>query len=126
MPEHDAFAYAASKAALHHLTEMLAPKLASHGVVVNALAPSAFRTRMSAERLGEGIEHMAAVNPLGRLGEAADIVGVVTFLASSDSAFVNGAVIPLDGGTRLRTFPFAAMSRVLDDATFLRIVRGEP
>ena len=125
-PEHDAFAYAASKAALHHLTEMLAPKLAPRGVLVNALALSAFETWLSSERLGDKTELMAAVNPVGRLGEADDIAGIVTFLLSEQSAFVNGAVIPVDGGTRNRTMPFGALSRVVDRDQFLRVVRDEP
>lgn len=101
-PDHDAHAYAASKAALHHLTQMLAPKLGRRGVLVNVLAPSAFRSRMSEELVGGREDALAATNPLGRLGEAADIVGAVRFLASDASAFVNGAVIPLDGGVRLQ------------------------
>jgi NAD(P)-dependent dehydrogenase (short-subunit alcohol dehydrogenase family) len=125
-PEHDAFAYAASKAALHHLTEMLAPKLAPRGVLVNALALSAFETWLSTERLGGKTELMAAVNPLDRLGGPDDIAGAVAFLMSEQSAFVNGAVIPVDGGTRNRTVPFSSMSRELDRDQFLRIIRDEP
>jgi NAD(P)-dependent dehydrogenase (short-subunit alcohol dehydrogenase family) len=97
-PEHDAYAYAASKAALHHLTKMLAPKLGPRGVLVNTLAPSIFRGRL-AEALGNGREDdYARLNPTGRIGEPADMVGAVLFLASEQSSFVNGAVIPLDGG----------------------------
>jgi NAD(P)-dependent dehydrogenase (short-subunit alcohol dehydrogenase family) len=103
-PEHDAFAYAASKAALHHLTQMLAPKLGRCGVLVNALAPSAFETRMSQQgALGDRTDDMAAANPLGRIGQPDDIVGAVVFLASDESGYVNGAVIPVDGGISKRT-----------------------
>ena len=121
-PEHDAFAYAASKAALHHLTQMLAPQLARRDVLVNALALSAFRTRLSEERLDGVLPHMTAANPLGRLGEPDDIVGIVAFLCSAASAFVNGAVIPLDGGMRNRTLPVHALARELDADQFARIV----
>jgi NAD(P)-dependent dehydrogenase (short-subunit alcohol dehydrogenase family) len=93
---------------------------------VNAVAPSAFETWLSNDRLGDKTELMAAVNPLGRLGDVDDIAGVVAFLVSEQSAFVNGAVIPVDGGTRNRTLPFAALSRVVDRDQFLRVVRDEP
>jgi len=121
-PEHDAYAYAASKAALHHLTQMLAPQLGPRGVLVNALALSAFETRMSAERLQGMASQMATANPVGRLGSATDIIGAVTFLCSRESGFVNGAVIPLDGGIRNRTLPMQAMARVLDSDQFTQVV----
>jgi NAD(P)-dependent dehydrogenase (short-subunit alcohol dehydrogenase family) len=122
VPEHDAFAYAASKAGLHHLTEMLAAKLGARGVRVNAIAPSLFQTRMSAERLDGKLPHMAALNPLGRVGAADDVVGLVSFLLGPHSDFVNGAVIPLDGGVRTRTVPFGAMSQLLDEEQFEKVV----
>jgi NAD(P)-dependent dehydrogenase (short-subunit alcohol dehydrogenase family) len=107
-PEHDAFAYAASKAALHHLTQMLAPRLGPRGVVVNALALSAFHGKMSEELRAGRVATLTNANPLGRLGEAADIVGTVLFLMSDDSAFINGAVIPLDGGIRNRPLSYGS------------------
>jgi NAD(P)-dependent dehydrogenase (short-subunit alcohol dehydrogenase family) len=125
-PEHDAYAYAVSKAALHHLTQVLAPRLAPRGVLVNALAPSAFLTTMSTAHLGDRLQQSAAMNPMGRLGEPADIVGAAAFLLSDDSAFVNGAIIPVDGGVRNRTIPLDAMARHLDLEQFLRVVRPQP
>jgi NAD(P)-dependent dehydrogenase (short-subunit alcohol dehydrogenase family) len=50
-PEHDAYAYAASKVAIHPLTQMMATALGQHGVLVNALAPGTFTSHMSAERM---------------------------------------------------------------------------
>ena len=122
VPEHDAFAYASSKAALHHLTQMLAGKLGPRGVRVNAIAPCLFQTRMSAERLDGKVPQMAALNPLGRVGQSDDILGLVDFLLSPQSDFVNGAVIPLDGGVSTRTVPFGAMSQLLDEDQFLKVV----
>ena len=122
VPEHDAFAYASSKAALHHLTQMLAAKLGRRGVRVNAIAPCLFETRLSAERLDGKVDQMAALNPLGRVGAAGDIVGLVQFLLSPQSDFVNGAVIPLDGGVSTRTVPFGAMSQLLTEEQFRKVV----
>lgn len=122
VPEHDAFAYASSKAALHHLTQMLAAKLGPRGVRVNAIAPSFFQTRMSAERVDGKVGRMAALNPLGRVGEERDILGLVEFLLSPQSDFISGAVIPLDGGVSKRTVPFGAMSELLDEEQFHKVV----
>ena len=101
-PMHDAHAYAGSKAALHHVVQMLAPKLGRRGVRINVLAPSAITSRMSQDLLSGREEDLARLNPLGRLGERHDIVGAIAFLLSPDSDFVNGAVIPLDGAVRLQ------------------------
>jgi NAD(P)-dependent dehydrogenase (short-subunit alcohol dehydrogenase family) len=106
-PDHDAHAYAASKAALHHLTQMLAPKLGRRGILINVLAPSAFASRMSSDLLAGREDELATANPLGRLGQPDDIVGVVRFMASDSSRFINGAVIPVDGSVRLVRVPLA-------------------
>ena len=92
------FSYSPSKAAVHHLTRMLAAHLASRNVLVNAIAPGPFATDMMEpmmETLGEEI--ISAV-PLKRMGGADDAAGMAVFLASKASSYVNGAVIPLDGG----------------------------
>lgn len=92
------FSYSPSKAAVHHLTRMLAAKLASRSILVNAIAPGPFATEMMEpmmETLGEEI--ISAV-PVKRMGCADDAVGMAVFLASKASTYVNGTVIPLDGG----------------------------
>ena len=97
VPLLETYAYSASKAAVHHLTRVLARKLAPK-VTVNAIAPGPFESKMMAETLrtfGEGIRKSC---PLGRIGEPEDMAGVALYLASRAGAYVTGAVIPVDGG----------------------------
>jgi len=98
VPALDTFAYSASKAAVIHMTKVLARKLARQHVTVNAVAPGPFQSRMmkvTLERFGEGI---AEQNPLGRIGSDEDMAGVAIYLASRAGAYVNGVTIPVDGG----------------------------
>lgn len=92
------YAYSASKAALHHLTRMLARELGPHHVTVNAVAPGAFETKMTMATLERAESAVVAATPLGRLGHPDDMAGIAVFLASRAGAFVTGAVIPVDGG----------------------------
>jgi len=90
--------YSASKGGIIALTKELAVKLARHGIIVNAVAPGFFPTKMSRviiERYGEQIR--SAV-PLGRTGTEDDLKGVTVFLASEASKYVTGQVIAVDGG----------------------------
>jgi NAD(P)-dependent dehydrogenase (short-subunit alcohol dehydrogenase family) len=96
----NSYAYAASKAALHHLTKLMARHLAPT-VNVNAIAPGAFETRMIAWALANRPVLEAQV-PRGSIGQADDIAGVVIFLASRAGAYLTGTVIPVDGGLSLR------------------------
>jgi NAD(P)-dependent dehydrogenase (short-subunit alcohol dehydrogenase family) len=92
-------AYAASKAAAAHLTRSLAAEWGPKGVRVNALAPGYIPTEMNSDRLnGPDGEALAARIPLRRLGRPEDLDGAVAFLLSDASAWVTGAVIPVDGG----------------------------
>jgi NAD(P)-dependent dehydrogenase (short-subunit alcohol dehydrogenase family) len=92
-------AYVASKAALHAVTRSLAVELGPLGIRVNAIAPGFIRTDMfttshpPARQLA-----IAEAAPLGRVGTPDDVAAVVSFLCSPDSAFVSGAVVPVDGG----------------------------
>lgn len=97
---HDSFAYPASKAAVHHLTRTLARTLAPDLITVNAIAPGPFESKMMAFALGheDGRQAIASQIPLGRIGQAGDMIGLSTFLASPASDFITGAIIPLDGG----------------------------
>jgi len=93
------YAYAASKAAVHHLTRHLAVELGPRHITVNAIAPGFFRSKMT-DRIFEHFEDDLASNSLlGRAGEAEDIAGLAIFLSSVAGAYVDGAVIPVDGGT---------------------------
>jgi NAD(P)-dependent dehydrogenase (short-subunit alcohol dehydrogenase family) len=95
-----AYSYAASKAAVHHLTRILSNELASKNIAVNAIAPGPFASRMMAHITDdkEAADEMAAGIPLARLGRPEDVAGLVLYLSSPASSYVTGAIIPLDGG----------------------------
>jgi NAD(P)-dependent dehydrogenase (short-subunit alcohol dehydrogenase family) len=98
VPTFPTYAYAASKAGLHHLTRVLARELGPSGITVNAVAPGPFESKMMAQTLREFGDQIAAASPLGRIGRPDDIAGVALFLAGRAGAYVTGAVIPVDGG----------------------------
>jgi NAD(P)-dependent dehydrogenase (short-subunit alcohol dehydrogenase family) len=93
------FSYGPSKAAIHHLTRMLAVSLADRFITCNAIAPGPFPSKMMEHTLETMGDEIRAAVPLKRIGQASDIAGTAIFLASAAGAYVTGAVIPLDGGT---------------------------
>ena len=98
VPVLETYSYSASKAAVHHLSCVLARKLAPKQITVNAVAPGPFQSRMmkaTLERAGDGIRDMV---PLRRIGSPEDMGGVAIFLASRAGAYLTGTVIPVDGG----------------------------
>ncbi len=97
------YSYAAAKAAVHHLTRMLAVHLGGRKITVNAVAPGFFPSKMTEYLLENYREKFEKACPLGRIGEAADMAGIAVFLASRAASYINGAVIPVDGGHSLKT-----------------------
>lgn len=99
----DNFSYAASKAAVHQLTRVLATELASDHIRVNAIAPGRFYSKMTEFISSDpaAFEADCALIPMRRWGEASDIMGVALMLASQAGGFVTGQVIAVDGGTAL-------------------------
>lgn len=97
-------AYCPSKAAIDLLTKSLACEWGAHGINVNAIAPTVFRSDLTAWMYADDGPGPAARTgilsriPIGRLGEPSDFHGTVQLLASSGSDFMTGAVIHLDGG----------------------------
>lgn len=91
--------YAATKAGLEGFARSLARELGSRGIRVNALAPGFLETELSASLSEEDRGRIVRRTPLGRLGQAADIVGAVEFLASPRAGFITGQVITIDGGS---------------------------
>ncbi|MBC3985977.1 SDR family oxidoreductase [Streptomyces sp. AC536] len=90
-------AYSAAKAGLASLTRTLAGHAAPRGVRVNLVAPGTVRTPVWAGR-EESLRLASAQYPLGRVGEPEDIAAAITFLASSDAAWITGVTLPVDGG----------------------------
>lgn len=100
-------AYGTAKAALDHMTRLLAHEWAPK-IRVNAIAVGATRTEaLSFVTAMEGIETgMVAKTPLGRLGEPEDIALAALYLASTASQWVTGQVIAVDGGAPASVWPF--------------------
>ncbi|MDR2467366.1 MAG: 3-oxoacyl-[acyl-carrier-protein] reductase [Spirochaetaceae bacterium] len=90
--------YAASKAGLIAITKSLAAELASRDVRVNAIAPGFIATDMTAAMTSEAKEKIAQAIPLKRLGKPEDIAALAHFIASDESTYITGQVIPVDGG----------------------------
>ena len=100
-----AYSYSASKAAVIHLSKIMAKELAPFRVTVNALAPGPFVSRMTAfatedeskrERVGKAV-------PLGRVGRDEDIAGCMLFLCGRGGSYITGALLPVSGGINVQT-----------------------
>ncbi|MFC8045748.1 MULTISPECIES: 3-oxoacyl-ACP reductase FabG1 [Nocardia] len=90
--------YAASKAGVVGMARSITRELGSRSITANVVAPGFIETDMTAE-LGDDLRDTAKkFIPLQRLGKPEDVANVVSFLASEDSAYVSGAIIPVDGG----------------------------
>jgi len=90
--------YAASKAGILGFTRAVAREFAGRGVTANAVAPGYIETDMTAGLPEGAAEELRRRIPLGRLGTAEDVAGVVLFLASEAAGYITGQVIPVDGG----------------------------
>ena len=104
-PIFDNFSYGPSKAAVHHLTRVLAAHLVKRNIICNAIAPGPFPTWMLSAGVGFGGEtdvdwsSVGESNPRGRVGTPEDIAGLAIFLSSRAGAFTVGEVITCDGGS---------------------------
>lgn len=96
-PGFNNFSYSASKAAVHLLTQQLAATVAPE-ILVNAIAPGLFPSKMTAGILAAAEEQILQAIPLRRVGQPRDMAGIAVFLAGPDSTYISGAVIPVDGG----------------------------
>ncbi len=97
-PDLETYSYSTSKAAVHHLTKVLAKRLARERITVNAIAPGPFESKMMAATLDAFRDSIIASCPLRRIGEPDDMAGTAIFLSSRAGAYLTGAVIPVDGG----------------------------
>ncbi|MBK6562957.1 MAG: SDR family NAD(P)-dependent oxidoreductase [Dehalococcoidia bacterium] len=101
-PAMETYAYSSSKAAVHQLTRHLAHNLASRNIIVNAIAPGPFESKMMHETLQRFGDNIRATNPRKRIGEPDDMAGTAISLSSKASAYITGVVIPVDGGLSTR------------------------
>jgi NAD(P)-dependent dehydrogenase (short-subunit alcohol dehydrogenase family) len=97
-------AYSASKGAIEAMTRAMAVELATMGIRVNCVAPGFIKTKMSAKALDNDAERKNKVlsrTPMGILGDPSDIADAVYYFATSESKFVTGTVLPVDGGNSI-------------------------
>lgn len=103
-PAFETFSYGPSKAAVHHLTRVLAAHLTKEHIICNAIAPGPFPTWMLSTGVGGGGDtdidwsNVGKSNPRGRVGTMEDIAGLAIFLSSRAGAYTVGEVITCDGG----------------------------
>jgi 2-deoxy-D-gluconate 3-dehydrogenase len=92
--------YAASKSGVVGITRLMANELAPKGININAIAPGYMATELTTPVRTDGDRAPAILDriPAGRWGEPADLMGAVVFLASAASDYMNGAIVPVDGG----------------------------
>lgn len=94
-------AYAASKGGLESFAKSLATELAPRRITVNCVAPGAVETEMIRTHTPERRSAMVAGTPLKRMALPEEIAAAVSFLASSEAAFITGTVLPVNGGVRM-------------------------
>jgi NAD(P)-dependent dehydrogenase (short-subunit alcohol dehydrogenase family) len=100
VPQHETYAYSASKAAAHQLARHLAKALAPSYITSNVIAPGMFPSKMMQGTIeARGEEAVLQRVPLKRFVSDSDMAGSAIFLASSAGSFITGAVLPVDGGT---------------------------
>ena len=90
--------YVATKSGLIGMTKTLGRELGRKGITVNAIAPGFIATEMVAKMPENVIQSMQEKVPVGRLGKPEEIASAYLFLASDEAAYINGAVLSVDGG----------------------------
>jgi NAD(P)-dependent dehydrogenase (short-subunit alcohol dehydrogenase family) len=102
-----AYSYAASKAAVHHLTRILAKELAEKRITVNALAPGPFVSNMTAfATADEDVRaRVGGQVPLGRVGRPEDIAAALQYLCGRGGSYVTGAILSISGGINVESGP---------------------
>ena len=96
--------YTASKSGVAGLTKLMANEWAPHGITANAIAPGYFATANTHDLRQDPVRSAEILGriPAGRWGDPSDLGGAAVFLASSASDYVQGAILPVDGGWQAR------------------------
>lgn len=97
-PFHGQTNYAAAKAGVIAITKVLSKELARRGITVNAVAPGVIQTTMLGDLKPEVMEEYLKQIPVGRLGRPEDVANGILFLASEESEYITGQVLPITGG----------------------------
>ncbi len=90
--------YVATKAGVIGMTQVWARELGKRNITVNAIAPGFIATEMTAKMPASALEAMQSHTPAGRMGSPEDVANAYCFLVSDFAAFINGAVLSVDGG----------------------------
>ena len=98
VPSMETYSYGASKAAVHHLTRVLAAKLVKENILVNAIAPGPYPSAMLGSAVNHDYSEIAKRNPRKRVGTPEDMAGLAIFLCSRAGAYTVGETITSDGG----------------------------
>ncbi|KZP10542.1 NAD-P-binding protein [Athelia psychrophila] len=98
VPDHETYAYSASKAALHQLSNHMAGRLGGEGIHSNVIACGLFPSKMTAYTIKTAGDVVLADIPSARAGLPEEVAGTALYLASRASGYTNGATIAIDGG----------------------------
>ena len=98
VPAFETYSYSTSKAAVHHLTRVMAARLVKENILVNAIAPGPYPSLMLGSAVDHDYSETARKNPRKRVGLPEDIAGLVIFLCSQAGSYVVGETIASDGG----------------------------